>query len=158
MTAELRAHLSKTVAAYAPATVIDAYSGAGDTAIAFAKLGARVTAIELDNDAARWCALRLPEGSVSLRARVEEALPGALPADAVVLNPPRAGTDSRVTDLLERTPAKPRVIVYVSCNPATLSRDLARLPAYRIASLVAFDMFPQTAHVETVCELVPRSS
>ena len=158
VTAELRAHLLKTISAYAPSTVIDAYSGAGDTAIAFAKMGARVTAIELDNDAARWCALRLPEGSVSLRARVEEALSGALPADAVVLNPPRAGTDTRVTDLLERTPLKPRVIAYVSCNPATLARDLARLPAYRIASLVAFDMFPQTAHVETVCELVPRAS
>ncbi|HVF38363.1 MAG TPA: hypothetical protein VM939_00585 [Gemmatimonadaceae bacterium] len=155
--AELRAHLMKTVAAYSPNTVIDAYSGAGDTAIAFAKQGARVTAIELDNDAARWCALRLPEGSVSLRARVEEALAGVLPADAVVLNPPRAGADARVTDVLERAVVKPRVVVYVSCNAATLARDIARMAGYRIASVVAFDMFPQTAHVEIVCELVPRA-
>ena len=45
----------------------------------------------------------------------------------------------------------------MSCDPATLARDLARLPRYRIASVHAFDMFPQTAHVETVCELVPDS-
>jgi 23S rRNA (uracil1939-C5)-methyltransferase len=151
----LRNHLLTVVSAYSPKTVVDAYSGAGDTAIAFAKLGAKVTAIELDSDAARWCALRLPEGSVSMRARVEEALPKVLPADAVVLNPPRAGADAEVTSVLQDAPVKPRVIVYVSCNPATLARDVARLPGYRIESVVPFDMFPQTAHVETVCELVP---
>jgi 23S rRNA (uracil1939-C5)-methyltransferase len=146
------------VSGYSPEKIVDAYSGAGDTAIALAEGGARVTAIELDSDSARWCAQRLPEGSISLRARVEEALPKALPADAVILNPPRAGTDARVTEILEQQSVKPRVIVYVSCNPATLARDIARLPGYRIASIVPFDMFPQTAHVETVCELVPEAA
>lgn len=150
---ELRSHVLATVAAYSPLTVVDAYSGAGDTAVALAKAGARVTAIELDSDAARWCALRLPEGSTSVRARVEEALPLAMPADAVVINPPRAGADGRVMEVLEQH--RPSVVVYVSCNPATLARDISRMQSYRIASLVAFDMFPQTAHVETVCELVP---
>jgi tRNA/tmRNA/rRNA uracil-C5-methylase (TrmA/RlmC/RlmD family) len=51
-----------------------------------------------------------------------------------------------------------KAIVYVSCDPATLARDLSRLPNYRIASIRAFDMFPQTAHVETVCELVPHAA
>ena len=50
------------------------------------------------------------------------------------------------------------MIAYISCNPATLARDIARLPGYRIASVAAFDMFPQTAHVETVCELVPEAA
>jgi tRNA/tmRNA/rRNA uracil-C5-methylase (TrmA/RlmC/RlmD family) len=143
---------------YTPSRLVDAYSGTGDAAIAFAKKGARVTAIELDSDAARWCALRLPEGSISVRARVEEALPNALPADAVILNPPRAGVDARVTEILESVVEKPRVVAYVSCNPATLARDIARLPSYRIASMTPFDMFPQTAHVETVCELVPGAA
>jgi 23S rRNA (uracil1939-C5)-methyltransferase len=80
-----------------------------------------------------------------------------LPADAVVVNPPRAGLDAAVTGTLESTPVKPRVIVYVSCNPATLARDISRLPSYRISSLVPFDMFPQTAHVETVCALVSEA-
>jgi tRNA/tmRNA/rRNA uracil-C5-methylase (TrmA/RlmC/RlmD family) len=60
--------------------------------------------------------------------------------------------------MLEQLPNKPRVIAYVSCNPAPLARDVARMPGYRIASLVPFDMFPQTAHVETVCELVPEAA
>ncbi len=154
----LRKHVIATVSAYSPEKIVDAYSGAGDTAIALARAGAKVTAIELDSDAARWCALHLPEGSVSLRARVEEALPKALPADAVILNPPRAGTDTTVTTLLSQISPKPRVIAYISCNPATLARDIARMPGYRIESLVPFDMFPQTAHVETVCELVPEAA
>ena len=154
----LRNHLVSIVSAYSPKTLVDAYSGAGDTAVTFAKSGIRVTAIELDSDAARWCALHLPEGSVSIRARVEEALPNALPADAVVLNPPRSGADAAVTELLQNIPVKPRVIVYVSCNPATLARDVARLPGYRIESVTPFDMFPQTAHVETICELVPDAA
>jgi 23S rRNA (uracil1939-C5)-methyltransferase len=154
----LRKHVFTTVSAHSPQVIVDAYSGAGETAVQFARNGAKVTAIELDSDAARWCAMHLPEGSVSLRARVEEALPKALPADAVVLNPPRAGADSRVTEILEQAPEKPRVIVYVSCNPATLARDIQRLPGYRVKSVRPFDMFPQTAHVETVCELVPSAA
>ena len=155
---KLRKHVLATVWRYSPEKIVDAYSGAGDTAIAFAEQGARVTAIELDSDSARWCGQHLPEGSISLRARVEEALPKVLPADAVILNPPRAGTDSRVTEILEQQAVKPRVIAYISCNPATLARDISRLPGYRVASVVPFDMFPQTAHVETVCELVPEAA
>ena len=81
----------------------------------------------------------------------------ALPADVVILNPPRTGVDERVTGTLAVT-ASSRAVVYVSCNPATLARDVQRLPRHRIASLASFDMFPQTAHVETVCELVPEDA
>ena len=142
--------------AHRPTTLVDAYAGAGATAIELAERGVVVTAIELDAEAGRWVAAHLPTGSRAVIARVEDALPGALPADVVVLNPPRAGVDERVTSTLERVP--PRAIVYVSCNPATLARDVQRLPGFRIASLVSFDMFPQTAHVETVCELVPEAA
>lgn len=155
--AELRAHVIELVTARAPRSVIDAYSGAGEVAVELARFGARVTAIELDAEAANWCASRLPEGSVSIRGRVETALPAALPADGVILNPPRAGVGSTVTDVLEQASPQPALVVYVSCNPATLARDLSRMPGYQIESLVAFDMFPQTAHVETVCELVPAA-
>lgn len=156
--ANLRKHVITTISRYSPQKVVDAYSGAGDTAIPLAESGYTVTAIELDGDSARWCAQYLPEGSVSVRGKVEELLPGALPADAVILNPPRSGVDSRVTEALESEAKKPRVVAYVSCNPATLARDLARLPGYRVESVVPFDMFPQTAHVETVCELVPEAA
>jgi 23S rRNA (uracil1939-C5)-methyltransferase len=75
-----------------------------------------------------------------------------------LLNPPRTGVDARVTDALQSVTRAPRAILYTSCDPATLARDLARLPRYRLAAVRAFDMFPQTAHVETVCELVPENA
>jgi 23S rRNA (uracil1939-C5)-methyltransferase len=59
--------------------------------------------------------------------------------------------DSRVTAGLER--AAPERVVYISCDPATLARDLTRLPSYRLRMARAFDLFPQTAHVETVAVL-----
>lgn len=142
-------------AAADPLTVVDAYAGAGSTALALARRGVQVTAIELDAPAARWVATQLPPGSRAIVGRVEDVLGDALPADVVILNPPRAGVDVRVTDMLRDTSPRPP-IVYVSCNPATLARDVQRLPSYRVASVAAYDMFPQTAHVETVCELTPE--
>jgi 23S rRNA (uracil1939-C5)-methyltransferase len=153
----LHDHVVATVMAHAPRTVVDAYAGAGATAVRLAERGATVVAIELDQAAARWMNDHLPPPSRAIAARVEDALAASLPADVVIANPPRAGVDERVTDLL-REAAAVRAVVYVSCNPATLARDLARLPNYRIASLTAFDMFPQTAHVETVCELIPEAA
>ncbi|HEX5438549.1 MAG TPA: hypothetical protein VFW98_15455 [Gemmatimonadaceae bacterium] len=153
----LHAHVVRRAMAYEPATAVDAYAGRGDLAVALAQRGVSVAAIEADADAAGWSATLLPPGSRALAGRVEDVLPASLPADVIVLNPPRTGVDERVTDALTHAPAMPRAVLYVSCNPATLARDLLRLPRYRIASLVAFDMFPQTAHVETVCELVPEA-
>jgi tRNA/tmRNA/rRNA uracil-C5-methylase (TrmA/RlmC/RlmD family) len=63
--------------------------------------------------------------------------------------------DERVTAGLER--ARPQAVVYVSCDAATLARDLTRLPSYRVRRLQAFDLFPQTAHLETVT-LLERAS
>lgn len=140
-----------------PATVVDAYAGSGATAIPLAARGPRVTAIELDTAAAHWLADHLPEGSRSIAARVEDVLAESLPADVVILNPPRTGVDERVTEVLRR-PGMAKAVVYVSCNPATLARDVRRLDTFRVAALTAFDLFPQTAHVETVCELVPEAA
>lgn len=149
----LRDHVVALVRARAPKRVIDAYAGVGDTAEAIAHSGAFVLAIELDADASRACAARLPAGSRAVADTVERALPAALPVDLVILNPPRAGVAASVTGALEGAAARPATIVYVSCDPATLARDVGRLPSYRVVSVTAFDMFPQTAHVETVCEL-----
>ncbi len=154
----LREYVIARVLDHQPTSVIDAYSGAGHTAIELARKGLPVTAIELDREALRWSAERLTPPSRAINARVEDALPGVLPADVVILNPPRAGLDERVTATLELEVGHVRDIVYVSCNPSTLARDIARMPSYEIESLQAFDMFPQTAHVETVCVLRPRQS
>jgi 23S rRNA (uracil1939-C5)-methyltransferase len=75
-----------------------------------------------------------------------------LPADLVILNPPRRGLDAAVPAALAARP--PGRVLYVSCDPATLARDLARLqPALRLRGVRCFDLFPQTTHVETVVEL-----
>ncbi len=156
--AALRDYVLGRARAYQPRRVIDGYAGTGDTAAALAEGGASVTAIELDREAAAVCADRLPLGSRALAGRVENLLEQALPADLILLNPPRGGLDPRVTELLTATEPPPSAVLYVSCNPATLARDLARMPGFRVESVLAFDMFPQTAHVETVCELVPIQS
>jgi tRNA/tmRNA/rRNA uracil-C5-methylase (TrmA/RlmC/RlmD family) len=74
--------------------------------------------------------------------------------DFILLDPPRVGAESRV--IAGVLGLRPRRISYVSCDPATLSRDLKKLMAggYHLASISAFDMFPQTHHVETVAQLV----
>jgi 23S rRNA (uracil1939-C5)-methyltransferase len=145
-------HIEARAIASKPAYVVDAYAGAGDLAVRLQGRGIRVTAIELDEDASAWSARQLKAPSRAVTARVEDVLPRHLPADLVVLNPPRGGVSEAVTRALESSDGTRRII-YVSCDPATLARDVARLPAWRITAATAFDMFPQTAHIETVLEL-----
>jgi 23S rRNA (uracil1939-C5)-methyltransferase len=155
-TAARRELLERALAA-SPRTAIDAYAGLGATSRALADRGVSVTAIEADASAARFAAGHLPPESRVLTGLVEDFIAQCLPADVVVLNPPRAGVHARVTEALDAQP-RPRRVLYMSCDPATLARDVARLPAYRVSSLRAYDMFPQTAHVEVVCELSPEEA
>lgn len=154
----LHAYVVDRALRYAPATAVDAYAGTGATAALLAERGVRVTAIEADRDAAAVARERLPRGARVEVGRVEDILGAVPPADVVLLNPPRGGLAATVTAMLGRMLPAPRAILYVSCDPATLARDVARLPGYRVARVDCFDMFPQTAHVETVCELVPADS
>lgn len=159
MAARLQDDVVALVRGFAPQSVIDAYAGAGETAIRLAEGGVRVSAVELDREAVTHAARQLASPSAAICARVEDVLDTLLPADVVILNPPRGGVDGRVTQALElgaQSGAVARAVVYVSCNPATLARDVARLPSYRVAQVQPYDMFPQTAHVETVCLLVPE--
>ncbi len=154
----LRAWVRDEIARFAPESVIDGYSGRGDLAESLARSGVAVVAIEADGVATAQAARRLapfPSSRV-VTARVEEAIDAVLPADVVVLNPPRRGIDVRVAATLN-TAHGVRAIVYVSCDPATLARDVSRLRHWRIDALRCFDMFPQTAHVETVCVLTPET-
>lgn len=128
----------------------DLYAGIGETTATLARSGAKVESVESDRRAVAEAEARGPTAR-RVAGKVEEVVGRLGPPDFVVTNPPRAGMDSRVPAELERR--RPERIVYISCDPATLARDLARLTSYRIGGLRAFDLFPQTAHVETVAVL-----
>jgi 23S rRNA (uracil1939-C5)-methyltransferase len=134
-------------------TVWDLYGGIGDTAALLAERGATVVSVDADEKAIDWARQRAVTAPVRFIAgRAEDVLPSLPPPHAVVVNPPRAGLHWDVTLRLTAEPV-PRV-VYVSCDPATLARDLHRLNAtYEVTAVRAFDLFPQTAHVETVVVL-----
>jgi len=135
--------------------VLDAYAGVGLVGRRLARQGALVTAIELDAEAAAAARSGAPEGFVLLEGRVEARLEEGLPADLVVLNPPRTGVHETASARLAGSGVER--IVYVSCDPATLARDLGRLSGrYALAGLRCFDLFPQTAHVETLATLELR--
>ena len=134
----------------------DLYGGIGDTAVALAAGGATVVSVDADEKAVAWARARSDAGADRVRfiaGRAEDVLPSLEePPTAVIVNPPRAGLHWDVILRLTGEPV-PRV-VYVSCDPATLARDLARLSTnYRVTAVRAFDLFPQTAHVETVAAL-----
>ena len=87
---------------------------------------------------------------------VKRAAAANNPCDFLLLDPPRVGAEPEVIQgILELQPAR---ISYVSCDPATLARDLKDILAgsYTVDSVAAFDMFPQTHHVETVVHLMRR--
>ena len=152
---ELRDHVLKSVSDFSARDVVDAYSGSGDLSLVLAARGTRVTAIEVDAEAVAAFSEMLAPPSRAICAWVEDEIAKHLPSDLVILNPPRAGLDPKVSAALNHGGAARSAIVYISCNPATLARDVARLSQFEVKSTVAFDMFPQTSHVETVCVLTP---
>jgi 23S rRNA (uracil1939-C5)-methyltransferase len=134
-------------------TVWDLYGGIGDTAALLAERGASVVSVDADEQAIDWARRRATAAPVRfIAARAEDVLPSLPPPHAVVVNPPRAGLHWAVTLRLTAEPVPH--LVYVSCDPATLARDLHRLNVnYEVTAVRAFDLFPQTAHVETVVVL-----
>lgn len=145
-------------------TLVDAYCGVGTFALLLAHLHdksgghGRVIAIEESPSAitdAQWN-LRAASNAEIMKGKVEDILPALTgQIDGLVIDPPRAGCQRSVLDALARHPV-PRV-VYVSCDPATLARDLHILchvhAAYRLLSVQPLDMFPHTAHIECVTVL-----
>ncbi|MFT3874970.1 MAG: TRAM domain-containing protein [Propioniciclava sp.] len=134
---------------------LDLYCGVGLFAGALTGAGAQVTGIEGGRTAVDLARRNVPQarfhaGSVD---RVLRRVRGRV--DLVVLDPPRAGAGRAViAEVLRR---RPRAVAYVSCDPATLARDLATASAlgYRTDSVRAFDLFPMTAHLECVAILRP---
>jgi 23S rRNA (uracil1939-C5)-methyltransferase len=136
--------------------LVDAFAGVGTFARIFADRFDSVIAIEESNSAARDAKVNLgPVKNARIRiGKVEDILPAFEDhPDAIVLDPPRPGCAPPV--LAAITAFRPRVVVYVSCNPATLARDLRVLVdgGYRLTDVTPLDMFPQTGHIECVSRL-----
>lgn len=145
-------HLDRRLGDPSGRRVLDLYAGVGLRALRWTEAGAEAAACEVDREAvadgrraARAAGVDFPFRA----AAVEETLPDLLPADDVVVNPPRRGLSPDVASLLAG--AEVERIAYVSCDPATLARDVGRLgDGWRVGEVQPFDAFPQTAHVETV--------
>lgn len=137
--------------------VVDGYAGIGALACRLARRGVRVTAIESHPGAAsdlRANAAAAGGEPVHVLELPAERVDWRRPRpDAVVVNPPRTGCATAVIDSIARSTASR--LVYISCDPTTLARDIRRLgDGWRLDSIRAFDLFPQTAHVETVSVLL----
>jgi 23S rRNA (uracil1939-C5)-methyltransferase len=143
------------------ALAIDLYCGVGMFTLALAAAGAKAVGIELSTSsvaAARVNAASNGLGDTGfLAGDARTVLPQVLAEHGspyvVVLDPPRAGAGGKVMRRIAR--AAPTRIIYVSCNPTTLARDLAELEpfGYRVCVVQPLDLFPQTYHVETVVAL-----
>jgi len=143
------------VEAAAPTTVLDLYAGAGNLSLPLAARGLRTVLIEQSASSVADAQATIERHGLDATVRRGDA--GSLRAgeeffDVALLDPPRAGAPGLIPELLL---TRPRLLIYVSCNPATLARDIgpAREAGYQISRLEVFDMFPQTDHIETLCVL-----
>lgn len=141
-------------------TVLDTYCGIGTIGIVAAKHGAgEVIGVELNKDAVKDAVqntrannlknIRFYQGDAGefMEAVAEESEK----PDVVFMDPPRAGSDEKFLSSLIKM--SPKTVVYISCNPETLARDLAYIDknsTYKIQKIQPVDMFPHTAHIETV--------
>jgi len=139
--------------------VVDAYAGIGMLTARLADHATEVIAIEESPYAVRLGELNMQLngcGNVSYRrGRVEDAAPGLEGnVDVLVLDPPRAGSAEAAIEAMANL--RPQRIVYISCDPATLARDVNRFCAagrYTLVEVAFVDMFPQTYHIEAVVKL-----
>lgn len=146
-------------------TVVDAYCGIGTIALAVAGQAGKVIGVELNRDAVRDAVANRKRngiGNVDFyqndagRFLTQMAEAGEK-IDVVFMDPPRSGSTKEFLDALVRL--SPKRVVYISCEPETLARDLKYLTAnsgYRMEEAVPVDMFPFTEEIETVCLLSQR--
>ncbi len=143
--------------------VLDAYSGAGLLSAILAKNNCNIYAVEIDQSATMACKELCKQNSIkNVKTYCEDCkkfipvLLDDITFDCVVLDPARAGVDKNILNSIVEH--KVKKVVYLSCNPATLTRDLSVLVKgeYSIVEVQPYDMFPQTSNVETLVVLEMR--
>lgn len=157
-TEQLFSHAAEYAAKYQPESILELYAGVGALTVFLAPHTKKLRAVEFGSSSVAY-GIRNMEANGFSHAGFSEGDAGeflqsqSTPPDMLYLDPPRKGCEPPV--LREILRLMPRHVVYVSCNPATLARDLRILcdGGYIFRSYRPFDMFPQTAHVETVAFL-----
>ncbi len=143
-----------------PGLLVDAYCGIGTYSLPLAREGWWVQGLERNQEAVRLARLNAADNQLAERCRFDAvAVDGALAAqlphcDALLVDPPRKGLDA--TSLTAILAAPPATMLYLSCDPATLARDLRQLQGaggYTIEQVQPIDFFPHTSHVETLAVL-----
>ena len=145
-------------------TVFDLYCGIGTISLFLSEKAKKVYGVEVVEEAIRDAKVNAKVNGVEnvefIVGEAEKIIPDmyskGIKADVVVVDPPRKGCDEVLLETL--VSMEPKRIVYVSCNPATLARDLSFLAerGFKVEEVQPVDMFPWTAHVETVCLLLKR--
>jgi len=138
-------------------TGLELFSGAGNLSFELAKFSEKLVAVELNPSAIELAEIKKTElGFNNLQFLVQSsesylnyAHKQGLNFDLIVLDPPRTGAKKEIEKIVQ---LKPRAIIYISCEPTTLARDIKKLisSGYRLEKIIPLDMFPQTFHIETV--------
>ena len=145
-------------------TVFDAYCGTGSITLFLSQKAKEVYGVEIIPQAIENAKINAVENNVNnahfyvgeSEVVIPDLINQGIKADVVVVDPPRKGCDKKLLDAITDIDAKR--IVYVSCDPSTLARDLAILEenGYKTMEVQPVDMFPHTAHIENVAKLVKR--
>ncbi len=138
-----------------PQTVFDLYCGTGTISLITAKEVKQVIGVECVHSAVENAKENAIKNGIDnaqfFLGKSEDILPQLIKThspDTIILDPPRKGCDKSLIDTLNNI--KPQKIIYVSCNPSTLARDIKNLKGYVAKEILPFDMFPHTKHVECV--------
>ena len=140
--------------------LVDLYCGTGTIGIYLSKYFNNIIGIELNKQAVEDAKGTAKINSVNniefYAGDVGKIINDQIKADVIVVDPPRSGLDKRTKDILLKI--KANKIVYVSCNPLTLARDIKELDSgYKLGNITLVDMFPNTHHVESVCVLCRKA-
>ncbi|MEG2283216.1 MAG: class I SAM-dependent RNA methyltransferase [Bacilli bacterium] len=137
-----------------PKKVLDLYCGTGTIGILISSYVNEVVGVEVENssiiNANKNKELNKIENITFYLGKVEDKIESFKNYDFLIVDPPRAGLKKEVTDVIKKL--KPLTIVYISCDPVTLARDINQLKEYyQVLKIKPVDMFPNTSHVECVC-------
>lgn len=137
-------------------SVLDAYCGVGVLAILAAEKAKKIWGFEVSFEAISFAKKNAEINEVTnlefMQGKAEELIDHLEQIDHIFINPPRKGCEQSLLEKIKRRGIKN--IIYISCDPATLARDLKLLDSYVVKEVQPFDMFPQTTHVETIVKLL----